>query len=90
MTLGPDDLGVYLCDHVFDNTRPILYVSRSDGDWQFLCGGDHPAGAVPRVVGLAHILGRDPSIRELESLPDDWEAERMVVGGPWKRTPATA
>src|SRR4051812_23851699 len=46
----------YVCVHVFDSSRPILLVSRSGGDWSFLCGAVHEA--LRRTIEL---LGRDIS-----------------------------
>jgi hypothetical protein len=80
----------FICGHVFDQSRPVLLVSHGDGDWQFLCGGDHEPGDRPHVVGLNHLLARDASLRELLDLPSDWEAERVDEGSPWERKPCPA
>ena len=80
----------YVCSHVFNDTRPVLLVSRAGGDWQCLCGGGHDAGEVPNVVGLNHLFERDATLRELEDLPVEWEAERASVNDPWIRTRTTA
>lgn len=78
----------YVCSHVFDQTRPILLVSRPDGDWCFLCGENHPDDASAyKVVGIGHVLDQDPSLRPLDDLPPNWDAERKKVGEEWKRTP---
>ncbi len=50
-----------------------------------LCGGEHDVNEVPKVVGIGHLLERDPSLLELMDLPDDWEAERESSNHPWKR-----
>jgi hypothetical protein len=84
------EIAAYVCSHVFDGTRPILLVSREGGDWQCLCGLTHESSEVPKVVGLNHLLERDPSLQELEDLPNDWEAERASVSDPWIRTPGIA
>jgi hypothetical protein len=79
----------YVCNHVFDRSRPILLVNRSGGDWCFLCGELHPQDASAyKVVGIGHVLESDASLRELYDLPADWEAERKKVGQAWTRTPA--
>jgi len=83
---GPDHLAVFICSHVYENTKPILLVSHSGGDWQFLCGGDHGANEEPRVVGIIHLLERDPSLNEIADLPIEWQAERNAMGGEWIRT----
>lgn len=79
------EVAAFVCSHVFEQTKPILLVSREDGDWQFLCGEVHAQEEVPRVVGINHLLDRDPTLLELMDLPPDWEAERASNGAPWMR-----
>ena len=79
----------YVCSHVFENTRPILLVSKEGGDWQCLCGEQHEENEIPKVVGLNHLIERDPTLAELLSLPNDWEAERESVGKAWRKTKIT-
>jgi hypothetical protein len=62
-----------------------LLVVKSDGDWQFLCGDIHDE--IPVVVGINHLLDRDPTLREIMDLPDNWEAERESPQSPWQRRP---
>lgn len=77
----------YVCIHVFADSRPVLLVSRPEGDWCFLCGGEHPEDASAyRVVGIGHVFEKDPTLKSLEDLAPDWEAEREEVGKPWIRT----
>jgi hypothetical protein len=80
------ETAAFVCSHVFENSRPVLLVSRAGGDWQFLCGGGHEAQEKPHVVGLNHLVERDGSLSELVDLPPDWEAERTGIGEPWIRT----
>ncbi len=80
------EVAAYVCSHVFENTHPILLVSRAGGDWQLLCGGEHEAREKPRVVGLNHLFERDPTLEELRDLPEEWEAERGDIQSPWIRT----
>jgi hypothetical protein len=75
---------VYLCSHVFSRERAVLVVLHEDGDWQFLCGGNHAEDEVPQVVGLNHVLGVDPSLNAVMDLPEHWEATRAAVGEVWK------
>ena len=79
------EVPAYICSHIFENARPILIVSRAGGDWQCLCGDDGPEER-PQVVGLNHLLERDPTLLELRDLPIDWCAERAAPGSPWHRT----
>lgn len=77
----------YVCLHVFEGQRDVLLVSRPDGDWCLLCGGDHPDDPSSyRVVGIGHFLDADQSLREVLDLDVDEEAERARVGGPWERS----
>ena len=79
------ETAAFVCSHVFDETRPALFVSRAEGDWQLLCGGEHEHAEVPRVIGLQHLLNRDSTLLELQDLAPDWEAERTQVGASWHR-----
>lgn len=79
------NMGVFVCSHVYKNTRPILLVVHEDGEWQCLCGeGDHASEG--HVVGIGHLVERDNSLNELADLPDGWEAEREAQTEPWLRT----
>jgi len=78
-----DNLAVFICSHVFENTKPTLLVCHEGGDWQFLCGGAHDVDDKPKVVGIGHLLERDPTLHEISNLPIDFEAERKEVGGEW-------
>jgi len=78
----------FVCSHVFHRTRPVLLVSRVDGDWQFLCGDERP-DEKPHVVGLNHLFDNDPSLDELKALPPEWEAEREAQLAPWRRSSPT-
>ena len=81
-----DDYGVYVCSHVFKNTRPILESVRDeDGSWQFLCGveGCLDEGG-PHLVGVGHLIARDPSINELIVLNLGMYAERASDTSKWE------
>ena len=53
-------MAVFICSHMFENTRPVLYVSKEGGDWQFLCGQTDHGEENPHVVGIGHLIDRDP------------------------------
>ena len=77
----------YVCIHVFDRSRPVLYVTRPDGDWCALCGDDHPDDANSyRVVGIGHVIDFDPKVAEVLDPGPFQEAERVAVGEPWTRS----
>jgi hypothetical protein len=83
----PYETKSYVCIHVFDRIRPVLYVTRPDGDWCALCGGDHPDDASSfRIVGIGHVIDYDPSVAEVLDLRPNQEAERDAVGEPWLRS----
>jgi hypothetical protein len=83
----PPNLKSYVCIEVFNGERPILLVTREDGDWCFLCGDEHPDDAAFfRVVGIGHPIRDDPTLTDLLDLGVDEEAQRSAVGGPWTRS----
>jgi hypothetical protein len=86
MPIQPN-LRVYVCIHVFKDERPILLVSRVDGDWCFLCGSTHEQTTDDIVaVGVGHVLERDNSLVPLLDLKPEWEAERSDFVSPWVRS----
>lgn len=82
------ELPAYICSDIYLETHAVLLVSHAGGDWQFLCGAGHESNEVPKVVGLNHMLDKDPSLRDVMDLPKDWDAQRVNVGEPWVRTPS--
>lgn len=79
----------YVCSHVFENSRPVLLVCHDGDDWQFLCGGEHPAEDIPMVIGINHLFDRDPTLLDVMDLANNCEAERSSVDMPWTRTEPT-
>ena len=76
----------FVCRHVFEGSRPVLYISRRDGDWCFLCGDLHPQDpGWFLVVGLGHEIEKDRTLLEILDLAPEEDAERDEVGGPWTR-----
>ena len=80
---GPENLGVFVCSHVFAQERPILFVVHADGDWQFLCGDSHEDGDGPHYVGVGHLVHRDPTLESIAHLPNGASAERASVEHAW-------
>jgi hypothetical protein len=77
----------FCCTHVRDGMRPVLLVSRPDGDWCFFCGGiDHIGLSSYCTVGMSHLVEDDPSLREVLDLCHWEEAERVAPGGAWLRS----
>jgi len=72
-----------MCDHVHSEGMPVLRVCHDrDGDWQFLCGGDH-SDSRPVIVCLGCALERNPDLEQIADLPLGWTAEREESLGPW-------
>jgi hypothetical protein len=87
---GHDHTAAFICSHIFDASRPVLLVVREDGDWCLMCGEGHDFDRdQPKVVGIGHLLERDPTISQVLDLQDGFEAERRRVGEPWERRPIT-
>jgi hypothetical protein len=81
----------YICSHIFDASRPVLLVVHEDGDWSLMCGDGHDFDRnPPKVVGIGHILDRDPSLSQVLDLENGFEAERRGVNEPWERRPISA
>lgn len=74
----------YVCKHVWTERLPILYVAHdADGDWQFLCGADHSDPADCLVIGLEHVVERDPSLEAIADMCTSHVAERDEPTMPW-------
>lgn len=78
----------FVCSHVFADVKPVLLVVRDEGDWMFVCGGEHETSDEYHLVGMRHVLERDDTLCEVvRALPDGWEAERREFKGPWSTHP---
>lgn len=76
----------FVCTHVLEGGDPILFVVHDDeGDWQFLCGRDDHTDEDAHVVGLVHMVERDPSLNDLADMCENHHATRAVVGEPWQQ-----
>jgi hypothetical protein len=78
MDFDNDHLASFVCSHISDDSEPILLVAHEEGDWQFLCGREHK-GETPRVVGIGHLLERDPSLQRLRDLEDGWRRRGRIL-----------
>ena len=77
----------YVCIEVFNAEKPVLLVSRLEGDWCFLCGAPHPDDAsYYRVVGIGHVIQRNDGLSDILDLRPGEEAERPSLHSPWVRT----
>jgi hypothetical protein len=76
---------VLTCTRVSEG-HPVLWVTHDgDGDWQFLCGGDHSGESddKPLLVCLENVVLRDPSLNELAAMCPLHSATRATPDAPW-------
>jgi hypothetical protein len=86
MEFSPSNLGVIICSHVLEATRPILLVAHDAEGWNFACGStDHHGADDFHVVGVGHLIARDPSLNLCADLPPGFIAERSAAALPWAR-----
>ncbi len=79
-----DDLGVYVCDHVFQASTPVLLCVRDrDASWQFLCGQSDLTGDEIHLVHIGALLARDATLAELTRLQPGSYAERQSERVAW-------
>jgi hypothetical protein len=72
-----------VCGHVFRRERKATVVIRhSDGEWQFVCGEhDHPEDCFNfEIVGLEHLVERQPDLAEIGELKPGLMAELSPSG----------
>ena len=75
---------VFTCLHIINENKPILYVKRDDeGDWQFLCGGNHTTEDA-RIIALQEIINIEPSVSEVSNLKCGQTAVRESKDSDWK------
>lgn len=76
----------FVCEHVMDGKRPILFVShdKDDSNWQFLCGGNDHNDKSIRIISLEQITTIDNTVNDLYEMPEGVGAEREKIGMNWK------
>lgn len=81
------NFAVFACRRVVREGAPVLYVSHADnGEWQFLCGGEHGEAAPDDpglLVCLDEIIARDPSLNALATMCGHHDAVRPAPAAPW-------
>ncbi len=75
----------FVCEHVLNKTRPILFVSHDleDSSWQFLCGKDDHSEQSAKIISLKEATELDPSINELYEMPIGVGVERKDIKSKW-------
>jgi len=79
-----------VCTHVLRFERPVLLVSKSDGELALACGhGDHDPDTIDdwALAHPSHFAVNDPAMGILRVLREGEEAQRNRVGAPWVRRP---
>ena len=78
----------YVCRHVFDHSRVMDYVHYDrDGDILITCSGNDHDFSDPQeihVVGLGHLIARDPTLLDVPSLYSGAWAERSEGDLQWQ------
>lgn len=82
----PENTACFVCNHVLNKERPILYASHEeeDGFWQFLCGHDSHTESDYKIISLKEVVGLDESINDLFEMPLGVGAERKTEISNWK------
>ena len=87
MSFSPSNLGVIICSHVFEASRPILLVTHDSDGWNFACGGTDHGDDDFHNVGVGHLTSRDSGINDCADLQCGYIAERQDQSSPWVRDP---
>ncbi|WP_460807803.1 DUF4262 domain-containing protein [Nocardioides salsibiostraticola] len=87
----PADQLVTSCTHVVDRGDCILWAARerdeAGGRWTVLCEDAGHESTDLRLTHLAHLVRSAPSLRELDSLPEDYQASRADIDSAWDISP---
>jgi len=75
----------FTCKNVWERNAPILFIGHdTNGDWQFLCGGNEHASAEKAVlIHPKHMFELYPDLREFANLAPGESATRAGVGSVW-------
>lgn len=82
----PKNSACFVCTHVFNKERDILFVSHDadDSSWQFLCGENDHTDTDVKIISMEQATQIDDSINALFEMPEGVCAEREKKGGQWK------
>ena len=62
-----------------------MVVHNHDTTWEFMCGSDdHEDFRKSKVVGLNHLIEKDPTLLPLRELPRGCIAERFNIEDEWE------
>ena len=82
----PENTACFVCDHVLNKQRPILYASHDDedGTWQFLCGQNDHTEANAKLISLKQVTEIDETLNDLYEMPLGVGAERETITSKWQ------
>lgn len=80
-----DDFGVFICEHVLNDNKKILQVTRDfEGDWQFTCGDDIADENVNlHLVAVGELLAHDKTLADAVILDPGQGIERTATYKDW-------
>lgn len=66
----PENTACFVCEHVLNRQRPILYASHEEGDgsWQFLCGTNDHTESNAKIISLKQATEIDDTINDLYAI----------------------
>jgi hypothetical protein len=77
---------VFVCDRIAAGASILVVAHDPDGDWQFLCDGDHEAeGDGVQVACLECVVAGDASLNDVADMCAGWSASRGDLGAAWTR-----
>lgn len=81
----PESTACFVCDHVLNKQRPILYAvhDKQDSSWQFLCGENDHTEVNAKIIALKQAAEIDVTINDLSEMPLGVGAERKSVNDQW-------
>ena len=78
------DVAVFTTRQVLEGLPILRVIHESSGDWQFLCDTTYEINDL-KVVALAELVKRDPTLNELFQLNYGWQARRVVAAADWQK-----
>jgi hypothetical protein len=77
------NLAVFTTRQVLKGLPVLRVIHEINGDWQFLCDTTYEVDDL-KIVALAEIVRRDPTLNELFQLNYGWQARRVVEAADWQ------
>lgn len=76
---------IYTCQRVLDGAPILMVAHDEDGDWQFLCGGDHEEEGEDegKLACLECMVASDLSLNEVAGMDIGFQAERSGLDHAW-------